>query len=121
MGTFDQLQALRPYAIWDGVVARALHGEKLTVAVIDLEPNVAVPEHRHLNEQLGFVAEGSITMTVGGDSRELHRGDTYVIASDLPHAALAGPEGATVIDVFSPPRADWEALERPEPSPGAWP
>jgi quercetin dioxygenase-like cupin family protein len=121
MGVFDEVSALRPYAIWEGAVARALHGEELTVAVIDLAPNVAVPEHRHVNEQLGFVAEGSITMTVGGESRELHRGGTYVIASDLPHAALAGPEGATVVDVFSPPREDWEARQRLHPSPGAWP
>jgi quercetin dioxygenase-like cupin family protein len=112
--TFAHFHALRPYAIWEGAVARAVHGEHLTMAVIDLEPNVAVPEHRHVNEQLGFVARGTITMTVGV-------GEAYAIASDLPHAALAGPEGATVVDVFSPPRGDWEGLERLEPSRSAWP
>jgi quercetin dioxygenase-like cupin family protein len=119
--TFAHFHALRPYAIWEGAVARAVHGEHLTMAVIDLEPNVAVPEHRHVNEQLGFVARGTITMTVGGESQELSVGETYAIASDLPHAALAGPEGATVVDVFSPPRGDWEGLERLEPSRSAWP
>jgi quercetin dioxygenase-like cupin family protein len=118
---FAHFHALRPYAIWDGAVARAVHGEHLTMAVIDLQANVAVPEHRHVNEQLGFVARGSITMTIGGQSQELRVGETYAIASDLPHAALAGPEGATVIDVFSPPREDWEGLERLEPSRSAWP
>jgi quercetin dioxygenase-like cupin family protein len=120
-GSFDSFNALRPYAIWEGAVARAVHGEQLTMAVVDLQPNVAVPEHRHVNEQLGFVARGSITMTVGGESRELGVGETYVIATDVPHAALAGAEGATVVDVFSPPREDWEGLERLEPSRGAWP
>ena len=120
-GVFSQFQNQRPYRIWDGAVARALHGEQLTMALVDLEPNVAVPEHRHPNEQLGFVVEGTITMTVGGESRELRRGETYVIASNLPHAALAGAEGATVVDVFTPPRADWERLERLEASQGGWP
>jgi quercetin dioxygenase-like cupin family protein len=77
------------------------------MAVVDLEPNVAVPEHRHVNEQLGFVGRGSVTMTIGGESRELGVGDTYVIPTDVPHAAVAGAEGATVVDVFSPPREDW--------------
>jgi quercetin dioxygenase-like cupin family protein len=121
MGVYDHFNALRPYRIWEGATARALHGEQLTMAVVDLEPGVAVPEHRHPNEQLGFVVEGAVTMTVGGDSRELRRGETYVIASNVPHAAVAGPEGATVVDIFNPPRADWEQLERLEPSPGAWP
>jgi quercetin dioxygenase-like cupin family protein len=121
IGMFDSLHALRPYAIWDGAVARAVHGEQLTMAVVELQPEVAVPEHRHVNEQLGFVTRGSITMTIGGESRELGVGETYVIATDVPHAAVAGPEGATVVDVFSPPRSDWEGLERLEPSRAAWP
>ena len=119
--TFASFQGARPYAIWDGAVARAVHGEQLTVAAVDLEPNVHVPEHRHVNEQVGFVTRGAVTMTVGGESRELGVGETYVIPSDIPHAAVAGPEGATVADVFAPPREDWEALERLEPRAGAWP
>ena len=121
MDVFDHFSGLRPYRIWEGAVARAVHGEQVTMAVVDLGPNVAVPEHRHPNEQLGFVAQGSVTMTVGGESRELRKGETYVIASDLPHAAVAGAEGATVVDIFSPPRTDWEQLERLEPGAGSWP
>lgn len=120
-GVYSHFNALRPYRIWEGATARAVHGEQLTMAVIDMDPGAAVLEHRHPNEQLGFVAKGSLTMTIGGDTRELRPGDTYAIASDVPHAALAGPDGATVVDVFNPPRTDWERLERAEPSPGAWP
>ena len=119
--TFASFQGVRPYAIWEGAVARAVRGERLTVAAVDLAPNVHVPEHRHPNEQVGFVTRGSVTMTIGGESRELGVGETYVIAGDIPHAAVAGPQGATVIDVFTPPREDWEGLERLEPSAGAWP
>jgi quercetin dioxygenase-like cupin family protein len=112
---------MRPYRIWEGAVARAFHGERLTVAVVDLDPNVTVPEHRHDNEQLGFVLRGKITMTVAGESRELGVGETYTIAGDVPHAARTGAEGATVVDVFAPLRADWEKVERIEPRPGLWP
>ena len=121
MDVFDAVASVRPYRIWDGVVARAVRGDRMTFAVVDLEPDVDVREHRHPNEQLGIVLKGRITMTVAGESRDLGPGDTYVIQADVPHRARSGPGGATVIDVFTPPREDWEQLERDQPHPGNWP
>lgn len=121
MGAFDSIAALRPYRIWDGAVARAVRGQRITFAVVDLEPNRVVPEHRHPNEQVGLVLRGTITMTIAGESRRLAVGDTYVIPGDVPHGAETGPEGASVVDVFNPPREDWEQVERLEPSAGTWP
>ncbi len=121
MGAFDSVASVRPYRIWDGAVARAVRGERITFAVVDVEPNRIVPEHRHPNEQVGIVLKGFITMTVAGQSRRLGVGETYVIPGDVPHAAETGPEGASVVDVFHPTRDDWEQVERLEPGAGAWP
>lgn len=121
MGTFDRLDRVRPYQIWGGAVARAVRGERITFAVVDLEPNKDVPEHRHANEQVGMVLAGSITMVVAGESRTLGVGETYVIPGDVAHSAATGREGATVVDVFTPTREDWEQVERLPPSAGAWP
>jgi quercetin dioxygenase-like cupin family protein len=112
---------LRPYRIWKGASARAVHGERITMAVVDVDPDQDVPEHSHDNEQVGFVLRGKITMTVAGESRTLSVGETYCIPSNVRHSAATGPEGATVVDVFAPVRADWEKLERPEPEAGLWP
>ena len=119
--TYDTVAELRPYAIWSGAVARAVHGDRLTVGIVDLDPNLDVPEHQHENEQVGFVLRGKVTMVIGGDARELATGGTYVIPANVPHSASTGPEGATVVDVFTPTRADWEPAERLNPSPGKWP
>jgi unsaturated pyranuronate lyase len=121
MGTFTSFASERPYRIWTGAVARAVHGQRLTMAAVDLEPNLLVPEHKHDNEQLGFVLRGAVTMVIGGEEKLLHVGDAYAIPSNVPHLARTGPEGATVIDVFAPIREDWEDAERLEPSPGGWP
>lgn len=118
---FAPLAELRPYEIWDGVTARVVNGERLTLAAIDLEPNSKVPEHHHENEQLGFVIQGSLVFTIGDERRELHAGDTYSIPSDVPHHVEVGPEGCTVVDVFAPVRGDWERLPRRNPSPPDWP
>jgi quercetin dioxygenase-like cupin family protein len=121
MGTYDSVSSVRPYQIWNGAVARAVNGERITMAVIDLEPDLDVPEHNHENEQLGFVIEGEITMVIDGDSRTLGPGETYAIRSNVPHSARTGPNGATVVDVFAPIREDWERVPRLEPSRGRWP
>ena len=62
-----------------------------------------------------------MTMRIGEELLELHAGDTYVIPSHVEHGAAAGPDGATVTDVFAPIRGDWDSRERLEPSPGDWP
>src|SRR5438046_6502614 len=89
-----------PARIWDGVLARVVNGERVTVGFVDLDPNVQVPEHTHENEQVGFVLRGSITMVIAGESRELGVGGTYTITSKVPHSAKHGAGEPTVADVF---------------------
>jgi len=119
--TFGDFAGVRPHKIWPGVLARAVRGDKVSFALVELEPDVEVEEHSHFNEQAGFIVEGTFTFTVGGETRELKPGDTYVIPGGVPHSAKAGPRGSIVVDIFTPPRDDWEKLERAEPSRPAWP
>src|SRR5580765_6396301 len=118
MATFTSFSSVRPYKIWTGAVARAVSGDRITMAAVDLDPNLEIPEHHHDNEQLGFVLAGRVTMVIAGEAKELGPGDAYTIPSDVPHSARAGAEGATVMDVFAPVRADWEKAERLDPSKG---
>lgn len=119
--TFAPLADLRPYLIRAGMKARVVNGERMTMSVIDIEPHAVAEEHHHHNEQLGFVIRGQLTFRIGSETRELNPGDTYSIPPDVLHEAKAGPDGATVMDVFGPVRADWEKLPRAEPSPPDWP
>ena len=119
--TFRPLAELRPYKIWNEVHARVVNGERMTLAVVDLPPNSAVPEHHHENEQLGFILQGSLVFTIGGEERALKAGDTYAIPSHIPHKVVVGADGCTVVDAFAPLRADWEKLEKVDPFPPQWP
>ncbi len=121
MNVFQAVAKLKPMRIWDGVLARPLNGDRVTIGFVDIEPNVLVPEHQHENEQVGFVLRGSVTMTVEGQSRELRVGETYTIASQLPHSAKAGGDGVSVVDVFAPVRQDWKTKPSVDPFPGRWP
>jgi quercetin dioxygenase-like cupin family protein len=121
VSAFDDLVELRPIAIWDGIAARAVHGERITLAIVELDPSSVVASHAHENEQLGMVLRGSLRFRLGNEERDLGPGETWRIPSNTPHEVHAGPEGAVVIDVFGPPRDDWAALETLEPRPPLWP
>jgi quercetin dioxygenase-like cupin family protein len=118
---FDNLQGLPVIQVWDTVVARAVHGDRQSLAVVELDPNALVPEHRHENEQLGMVIMGTVTFRIADETRELGPGDFWTIPSNVPHEVTAGPVGAVVVDVFAPVRADWEELEHSEPRRPRWP
>ena len=122
MSTFEDIEAVGPLRIWDHVVAREIHGEQTTLAVVELEPGARVPEHHHVSEQLGMVIRGSVEFRVADETLGLGPGGTWNIPADVPHEVRAGVEGAVVIDVFSPSRKDdWRNLEREEPREPRWP
>ena len=125
MANLVDIAAMLPIQVWDGVVARRVQGERLTLAVVELAPGAVVPEHRHANEQCGLVIEGEVTFRIGEEERVLGPGGTWRIVGDTPHSVVTGPAGAVVIDVFAPARDDWD--DRPtvgtpdEPAGRVWP
>jgi quercetin dioxygenase-like cupin family protein len=118
---FDDLHELPVRPIWDGVVARVFSGERLSVGVVELDPNAVVPEHQHEQEQLGMVLKGSLTFRIEDQTVDLGPGGTWSIPSNAPHEVTVGPEGAVVIDVFAPVRSDWESRDELESRPPLWP
>ena len=121
MTIFKALSDVSPQQIWNGVVARTVEGERMSFAIVELAPDSRVDEHQHPNEQIGIVLQGSLTFTIGGETRTLHLGDTYNIPGGVSHHAVTGPEGAVVVDVFAPVRADWSRFEKETPRPPVWP
>jgi quercetin dioxygenase-like cupin family protein len=121
MSRLGDIRDLPLQQIWEGIAGRVLHGDELTLGLVELEPGIHLPEHQHANEQLGMVLAGSITFTIAGETRELGPGGTWRIPGDTPHTADVGPDGAVVLDVFAPPREDWKELGRLEPRPARWP
>jgi quercetin dioxygenase-like cupin family protein len=121
VSAFASLSSLDLQRIWDGVHGRVVHGDRLTVGVIELDAGSIVPEHSHDHEQLGMCLRGSLVFRVGDESRELGAGETWTIPSNVPHEVQVGPEGAVVIDVFAPTREDWRDAEQAESRRPRWP
>ena len=121
MSAFGNVSSLDLQRIWDGVHGRVLHGDRITLGVIELDANSVVPEHRHEHEQLGMCLSGSLLFRVGDESRELRPGETWTIPSNVPHEVHVGPAGAVVLDVFAPTRDDWREAPVVEAREPRWP
>ncbi len=123
MSVFAGHGDITPLQIWDGVVGHAIEGDRTTLAIVELAPNCAIPEHRHENEQLGVCITGSLRFRVADELREVGPGDSWRIPGDVPHEIeRVGPEGALVVECFTPARSDWAGLERLEGRPALrWP
>jgi quercetin dioxygenase-like cupin family protein len=117
MSAFSNVNQVEVLKIWDGVRARAATGSQAALVHLVLDPDAVVPEHRHPHEQTGILLKGSLRFTVGGEAKDLKPGDMWVIPGGTPHDVVAGPGGATLVELFAPPREDWAGLERLPASP----
>ena len=120
MSAFSHVDDLDILQIWNGVTGRVAAGKQAALTWIELEPNTVVPEHQHANEQTGVLLSGTLSFTIGGETEELRPGSMWVIPSDVPHTVTAGPDGATLAELFAPPRSDWDSLARLPATPVAF-
>ena len=111
MSAFDELNEIVPQRIWNGVAARAVHGQRVTFSVIELDADTVIPEHAHENEQLGMVLAGSMRFRIGDEARDVAAGSTWSIPPNVPHDVQVGPDGCVVVEVFAPARDDWRGAE----------
>jgi quercetin dioxygenase-like cupin family protein len=119
---FVTVTDIEPVVLMEGLRARPVNGERITLAVVELDPGIAMPEHRHPNEQVGVVVRGEFTFTIGGETRLRKPGDLWVIPAGVPHSVdRARDAGCTLVESFSPPRDDWAEKPRTQPSPDRWP
>jgi quercetin dioxygenase-like cupin family protein len=92
----------------DGVAGHYVHGERLTLGLVQLQKGSSVPLHSHPHEQITFIVKGSLQMEIGGTGYLLKAGMYQVIPSGVLHSALA-PEYCEAVDVFNPVREDYKA------------
>ena len=118
---FYSLNSIAPQDVCAGYRARIYHGDEITFAVLEVEPNAQLPSHHHPNEQVGLLVRGELTLTVDGERRTLHPGEGWVIQVEAVHHAVAGAKGAIIVETWAPPRHDFRELQPLLPSKPSWP
>ena len=88
----------------------ATSGKTMYQMLAKLEAGSKMPEHRHPQEQIVHILEGRMKLIVEGTPHELATGDSFYLASNVPHGVETIDE-TRVLDTFSPPRDEYLAID----------
>lgn len=91
-----------------GLTTRIFAGEQAMLSVVTLAPNSEGVMHHHPEEQWGLLLEGTAIRFQGDEQIEVKKGDFWRTPGNVPHTMRAGPKGARVLDIFSPPRPEYK-------------
>ena len=91
-----------------GVTTRIFSGEHAMLSVVTLAPHAQGTLHHHPEEQWGVLLDGSAIRVQGDEEIPVKKGDFWRTPGNVPHTMRAGPDGARVLDIFSPPRPEYK-------------
>ena len=91
-----------------GTTASLAWGENIMLSLVEIGPGSVVPMHSHPHEQAGIVVEGELDFIIGGEKRRVKPGDMYIIPGGVQHSAIGLDKKAVALDIFSPPREDYQ-------------
>ena len=92
------------------------HGTSMYQQIAQLDAGSLMPEHKHPQEQIVYILEGRMKLIVSGVPHELKGGESFYLASNVPHGVETILD-TMVLDTFSPPRDDYLALDQPAATP----
>jgi quercetin dioxygenase-like cupin family protein len=91
-----------------GLSARVFVGENVMLSIVKIEPNSAGKIHSHPEEQWGVLMEGECIRIQGDEEYLAKAGDFWHTPGGVTHGIRTKDVGAVVLDIFSPPRAEYK-------------
>lgn len=88
------------------VSRKFVSGDRETLAQVYLKRGAIVPLHAHEHEQMTYVLQGTLKLSVDGEEVTVREGEVLHIPSRASHQVEAMAD-TFVLDVFSPVRRDW--------------
>lgn len=80
-------------------------GKEMMSMLVEFKRGGYGSEHAHPHEQLGYVVNGKIKMTVGGNEIVVCAGEQVWVPGNVPHSVLA-LEDSLLLETFTPLRED---------------
>ena len=90
-----------------GLDARIFPGDQAMLSVVVIDPHARGTIHSHPEEQWGVMLEGDGVRIQDGKEIDVKAGDFWRTPGGVRHGLRAGPHGAKVLDIFSPPRRQY--------------
>jgi quercetin dioxygenase-like cupin family protein len=104
---FGAKSSLGYQKILEGIKIKTInYGKDMIMTEFLLSKGSALPEHRHINEQTGYLVKGKIRLHIDEKSKIIESGDSWNIASNIKHKAEI-LEDSIAIEIFNPVREDY--------------
>ena len=91
----------------DGHVMKLVTGKNIMVSFVELSPDKSFSLHNHPAEQITYILEGEIDMTLGKETYRMKSGDLALIPSNVIHQGQTGNVECKFLDIFNPPREEF--------------
>jgi 4-hydroxy-4-methyl-2-oxoglutarate aldolase len=91
----------------NGVNTRIFAGTRSMLSLVRIDPHSEGALHQHPEEQWGFLLMGECVRIQDGQEALVAEGDFWHTPGNVPHGVRTGDSAALILDVFSPPRAEY--------------
>ena len=105
--SFFRKSELKAKNVIDGITLKSVSGSKTMMTFFEFEPGAVIPSHNHPHEQITYVIEGEMEITVDGETKLLKAGDGVVIMPNQDHSAKILSKPAKAVDAWYPIREDY--------------
>ncbi len=92
----------------EGLQTRIFPGENVMISVVRVGPNKSGQIHSHPQEQWGVMLEGAGVRIQNDVEHQVQAGDFWQTPGNVSHGFRGGPNGAVILDIFSPPRDEYK-------------
>lgn len=99
---FFRVQDLEAQEVLPGVKLRSVNGDNLTMTFVDYAAGSSVPAHHHQHEQITYVLEGQLELTIDGERRIVNAGEGVRIRPNSEHSSRPVDGSASAVDAWTP-------------------
>lgn len=96
MKIFVDMDQVKSAEMAPGIIAKFMLQNSLTTGLVEVAPNAVMPKHSHSGEKSGVVMQGSLDLTIAGETKTVSQGDVFLV----PGGAEISIVGSDVTSVF---------------------
>ncbi len=108
-GVVGDLHDIQFTELQPGANSRLIGGGGAQLSFLQMSPGMTFAAHLHPEEQLMIVLRGSIDELILDGTKTMTSGDLLYLPGTMVHGGTVGDKGCDVLDVFFPPRPDYDA------------